>query len=172
MPRERRPTPDELALWQRAMEGQPLDREPSASAPPAAATAAPRAERRRVGAGGPAPRALDPTRPVDLDRRSWLRLKRGRVAIEAKLDLHGMTQEGAHRALAVFLAETQAAGRRTVLVVTGKGLEQGGVLRAMVPRWLSESGNRKRVIAFCPAQPRHGGAGALYVLIRRHGPSG
>jgi DNA-nicking Smr family endonuclease len=172
VPRERRPTPDELALWQRAMEGQPLDRDMAVSSPPAAATTTPKAERGGVRVGGRSTGALDPTRPVDLDRRSWLRLKRGRVAIEAKLDLHGMTQERAHRALTSFLTEVQAAGRRTVLVVTGKGLEQGGILRSMVPRWLGETGNRERVVAFCPAQPRHGGSGALYVLIRRAGRGG
>ena len=59
-----------------------------------------------------------------------------------------------------------------MLVVTGKGLESGGTLRHMVPRWLNEEPNRARVLAFCPAQPRHGGGGALYVLIRRRRPSG
>jgi DNA-nicking Smr family endonuclease len=111
--------------------------------------------------------ALDPHRPVGLDRRSWLRLKRGQVAIEQTLDLHGRTQADAHGALGAFLATAQAAGGRCVLVVTGKGLESGGTLRHMVPRWLNEGANRERIVAFCPAQPRHGGAGALYVLLRR-----
>jgi DNA-nicking Smr family endonuclease len=52
-------------------------------------------------------------------------------------------------------------------VVTGKGLAHGGVLRHMVPRWLNEAPNRERVLAFAPAQPKHGGGGALYILIRR-----
>ena len=110
---------------------------------------------------------LDPERPVDLDRRSWLRLKRGQVAIEQTLDLHGLTQDEAHRRLGAFLARTQAAGCRCVLVITGKGLGSGGTLRHMVPRWLNEAENRERVIAYTPAQPRHGGSGALYVLMRR-----
>jgi DNA-nicking Smr family endonuclease len=59
------------------------------------------------------------------------------------------------------------AGCRCVLVVTGKGVESGGTLRHMVPRWLYESANREHIVAFCPAQARHGGAGALYVLLRR-----
>ena len=54
-----------------------------------------------------------------------------------------------------------------MLVVTGKGLESGGTLRHMVPRWLNEGANRERIVAFCPAQARHGGTGALYVLLRR-----
>ncbi|MGH6945112.1 MAG: Smr/MutS family protein, partial [Geminicoccaceae bacterium] len=111
--------------------------------------------------------ALDPERPVGLDRRTWLRLKRGQVVLERTLDLHGHTQAEAHRLLARFLAEVQAAERRCVLVVTGKGLESGGTLRHMVPRWLNEAENRERVVAYCPTQPRHGGSGALYVLVRR-----
>jgi DNA-nicking Smr family endonuclease len=170
MSRPRRPTAEELALWRRAMgirapqteRTSPVARvEPSA--PPAL-----RLERRpaasqarRISA------ALDPQRPVGLDRRTWLRLKRGQVSIEQTLDLHGRTQDEAHRALGGFLAAAQAAGRRCVLVVTGKGVESGGTLRHMVPRWLNESANREHIVAFSPAQARHGGAGALYVLLRR-----
>jgi DNA-nicking Smr family endonuclease len=57
-------------------------------------------------------------------------------------------------------------------VVTGKGLETGGTLRHMVPRWLNEEPNRARVLAYSPAQPRHGGSGALYVLLRRRRAGG
>ena len=114
------------------------------------------------------PKALDPARPVDIDRRSWERLKRGQIAIERKLDLHGRTQSEAHRALDRFLAMAAATGLRCVLVVTGKGGAAGrGVLRQMVPRWLAEAGNRDKVLTYCPAQPRHGGDGALYVLLKR-----
>jgi DNA-nicking Smr family endonuclease len=111
--------------------------------------------------------ALDPHRPVGLDRRTWLRLKRGQVVIEQTLDLHGRTQDEAHGALARFVVAAQGAGCRCVLVVTGKGLGSGGTLRHMVPRWLNEGANREHIVAFCPAQARHGGAGALYVLLRR-----
>jgi DNA-nicking Smr family endonuclease len=163
MNRQRQPTPEELALWHDTMAGAAPAREPAA--PPAAprpATAA---------TTGPKPprasAALDPHRPVDLDRRTWLRLKRGQVAIERTLDLHGQTQEVAHRALDRFLAAAQAAGCRSVLIVTGKGQEGGGTLRQMVPRWLNDGANRERIVAFCPAQPRDGGSGALYVLLRR-----
>jgi DNA-nicking Smr family endonuclease len=90
------------------------------------------------------------------------------VAIEQTLDLHGRTQDEAHRALARFLAAAQAAGCRCVLVVTGKGLGSGGTLGHMVPRWLNEGANRELIVAFTPAQARHGGSGALYVLLRRH----
>ncbi len=112
----------------------------------------------------PAPRASG----TGLDRRSAQRLKRGQMPIEARLDLHGMTQAEAHRTLHRFIAASAEAGRRNLLVITGKGSgAEGGVLRAAVPRWLVEGENRARVLAFTPAQPRHGGAGALYLLLRR-----
>jgi DNA-nicking Smr family endonuclease len=149
-----------------ALEAQP----PAPQEPPAA----PRPEPQRPQAAVPRPhaRALDPQRPVDLDRRTWLRLKRGHVELDQTLDLHGQTQERAHQRLRAFMADAQARGSRCVLVVTGKGLESGGILRHMVPRWLNEEPNRARVVAYSPAQPRHGGSGALYVLLRRRRPAG
>ena len=97
------------------------------------------------------------------------RMRRGQLPIEARLDLHGHTQVEAHRALDGFLAAAQASGKRCVLVVTGRGLakQDGGVLRRAVPRWLNQPPNRARILAFDRAQPRHGGVGALYVLLRR-----
>jgi len=112
--------------------------------------------------------ALDPTGPVDMDRKNWERLKRGQLGIERKLDLHGQTQSEAHAALNRFLAMASATGLRCVLVVTGKGGAEGkGILRQMVPRWLAEADNRDKILTYCSAQPRHGGNGALYVLLRR-----
>lgn len=104
-----------------------------------------------------------------LDRRKAERLRRGQLPIEATLDLHGLRQAEAHRRLERFLADSQAAGKRCVLVVTGKGVhkEQGGVLRANVPRWLNEAPNRARVLTFDYARQKHGGTGALYILLRR-----
>jgi DNA-nicking Smr family endonuclease len=108
-----------------------------------------------------------------LDRRQALRLRRGQLAIEARLDLHGMTQVEAHRALAGFVARSHAAGKRVLLVVTGKGTRQGddgspsGVLRRTVPRWLAEPALRPLVLATASAVRRDGGDGALYLLLRR-----
>lgn len=125
----------------------------------------------------PLPPAARPQPPAELshgsrdglDRRKAERLSRGKLPIEATLDLHGLRQAEAHRRLESFLADSQAAGKRCVLVVTGKGLhkEEAGVLRSAVPRWLNEQPNRARVLSFDYAQPRHGGTGALYVLLRR-----
>jgi DNA-nicking Smr family endonuclease len=113
------------------------------------------------------PKSLHDSVP-GLDRRTALRLRRGQLPVEARLDLHGMTQEEAHRALAGFVAQSHAAGRRVLLVVTGKGSRAGtGILRAAVPRWLGDPALRARVLATAPAVPRDGGDGALYLLLRR-----
>ncbi len=110
---------------------------------------------------------------VGVDKRSVDRLRRGKLPVEARLDLHGMTQTKAEAALARFLAGAQAAGRRCVLVITGKGareremFESPGVLKRRVPVWLNAPANRARVLAFAAARPQHGGGGALYVLLKR-----
>ena len=113
MSRPRRPTAEELALWRRAMgvsAPQPERTPPVAPVEPPAL----RLERRpAVSQTRRTSAALDPHRPVGLDRRTWLRLKRGQVSIERTLDLHGRTQEEAHRALSGFLAA--AAGGRLPL---------------------------------------------------------
>ncbi len=105
-----------------------------------------------------------------VDKRTAARLKRGQLDIDGRIDLHGMTQAKAHRALAGFLTASQGAGKRCVLVITGKGLRptgETGVLRNLVPRWMNAPAIRGRVLSFCTAQPRDGGTGALYVLLKR-----
>ncbi|HVH80166.1 MAG TPA: Smr/MutS family protein [Stellaceae bacterium] len=118
----------------------------------------------------PAPTAAPP-QPLDrlagIDRANAERLKRGKHPIEGRLDLHGMTQDEAHRALAAFIRGSHAAGKRCVLVITGRGSIGGGVLRAAVPRWLEEPQFRPHLLAIAAAQPRDGGSGALYVMLRR-----
>lgn len=98
-----------------------------------------------------------------LDRRSALRLKRGQMAIAARLDLHGMTQDEAHRALHRFIRQSAGGKLRNLLIITGKS----GVLHSAVPRWLDEPELRALVLARAPAQAKDGGSGALYVLLRR-----
>ncbi len=102
-----------------------------------------------------------------LDRRTQSRLRRGQVGIEATIDLHGLTQTEAHRALNAFLEGAQDAGRRSVLVITGKGSRGEGVLRDQVPHWLNAEPNRRMIRAFSHAAPKDGGQGALYVLLKR-----
>jgi len=80
-----------------------------------------------------------------------------------------MTQAEAHHALAAFIHASSEAGLRCVLIITGRGLGPSGpgVLRSVVPRWLEEAELRQKILAMAPAQPRDGGAGAFYLLLRR-----
>lgn len=130
--------------------------------PPPKASPAPR----KAPAAPPAPPPLAP-----LGRRERSQLSRGRKEIDARLDLHGMTQTRAHRALADFLHRAQADGMTFVLVITGKGKtgseSERGVLRRQVPHWLSLPEFRGVVVGFEEAHIGHGGGGALYVRVRK-----
>jgi DNA-nicking Smr family endonuclease len=160
-------TEAERALWHSVVrEAKPLaGREPPPRTAPAAESAPAAAEARRKPVSGPS----------QLDRRGLSRLARGVTQIEARLDLHGMTQAAAHEALGRFVERCFRAGLKTLLVITGKGSRaedepvwhEGGVLRRSVPLWLAEPPLAARILALAPAQPRHGGGGALYVLLRR-----
>jgi DNA-nicking Smr family endonuclease len=138
-----------------------------AAAPMPAAAQKPRVSVHAVNPKKPAPPAL-----VPLGRRERAKLSRGRIEIDARLDLHGMTQTRAHRALFGFLQRAHADGQTFVLVITGKGKVGGpeserGVLRRQVPQWLNLPEFRPLVIGFEEAHVGHGGEGALYVRIRR-----
>jgi DNA-nicking Smr family endonuclease len=119
---------------------------------------------------------LHPGAAPGVDRATGARLRRGEITIDGTLDLHGMTQKEAHAALLGRIARAHTLGQRCLLVITGKGERadrdgrETGVLRANVPRWLNETPVRAHILAFAPARPRHGGAGALYVLLRRARP--
>jgi DNA-nicking Smr family endonuclease len=115
------------------------------------------------------PSAAPPLAP--LGRRERSQLSRGRKQIDARLDLHGMTQTHAHRALFGFLQRAQGEDLTFVLVITGKGKigveSERGVLRRQVPQWLGLPEFRSLVVGFEEAHIGHGGEGALYVRIRR-----
>ncbi len=188
--RDRRPSREEADLWRQITgDVKPL---PRREKPPAPDVPAPKPKTRKPAAAAgpkkpapPAPARQTPPPPripelshgaaPGVDRRTADSLRRGRMAIEARLDLHGMTQAEAHRRVHAFIERQQAAGRRCVLIVTGKGIWRGldsgeggvGVLREAVPRWLNEPDLRPRVLSFTHAQPKDGGEGALYVLLRR-----
>lgn len=132
----------------------------------AAPSRAPAAVTSRMTAPAPPP-ALPPLAP--LGRRMRQRVARGRELIDARFDLHGLTQVEAHAALARFLHAAGARGARLVLIITGKGGRGGGsgVLRRQVPLWLALPEFRDLVIGFEDAHVAHGGEGALYVRLRR-----
>lgn len=112
-----------------------------------------------------------------LDGATSAKLQRGAKAPDAKLDLHGMTQAAAHRALLSFMQSAHKKGVRLALVVTGQGnpdkeaagwaKSPHGVLKQMVPRWLNEGDLAAFVTGTAPAHVRHGGEGALYVYLRK-----
>lgn len=194
---DRAPSAEERALFRRAMaDADPLARRetqtddanadgtsdanpPVRSGPPSGPTRgpAPPVAPLAPAVRRPAATALEAGTADGLDRRTMDRLRKGRLRPEARLDLHGMTADAASGALSGFLGSAQAAGKRCVLVITGKGSLKagGGVIRRELPHWLNASGNRARVLGFAQAQPADGGAGAFYVLLRRKqggGPGG
>ena len=102
-----------------------------------------------------------------IDRRSAKKLQQGKMALDARVDLHGLSQLHARQRLQSFIYRSMEMGLRTILVITGKGKAGRGVLRENVPQWLSEPPLSEVIIAFGPSQPQDGGAGALYVRLKR-----
>jgi len=174
--RKRALTEEEHALWESvAKQIRPLRKKLRAAKAEATSTSAeapakPAASPRPLAA---APRAPKPGPPplAPLGRRERSQLSRGRKEIDARLDLHGMTQTRAHRALSDFLQRAHGDGLTFVLIITGKGKmgaeSERGVLRRQVPQWLGLPEFRSLVVGFEEAHIGHGGEGALYVRIRR-----
>lgn len=177
---------DDAALWEKVVEtAAPLKRGRNAAAPKPAKIAAPAAKakppqgpRPTQPAPKPAPKLAHVPRAAPLDRQTSRQLDKGKLEVEARLDLHGMRQRDAHAQLRRFLKTAQARGLKHVLVITGKGADQTasksfyeederGVLRSAVPHWLAEPELAALVVSFSPAPRRLGGEGALYVRLRR-----
>ena len=118
------------------------------------------------------------TGPSGINGATQERLRRGLMEPDARIDLHGMTQEAAHRTLFTWLRSAHRSGHRLVLVITGKGnpkndenapwmMSPHGVLKQMVPRWLKEAELAALIASVRSAHAKHGGAGALYVYLRK-----
>jgi len=116
------------------------------------------------------------TAPVQMDRKAFGKMKRGKLKPDARLDLHGMTLAQAHPALTGFMLQSAGAGHRLVLVITGKGKDRDdggpiptkfGVLRHQVPQWLRMAPLANLVLQVTESHVRHGGQGAYYVYLRR-----
>jgi DNA-nicking Smr family endonuclease len=169
-------------LWERvAKSTKPLGKRKPTPAPepaePPPQQPAKEAAQRQVPAKAP-PKATPIARGEALDRQTARKLERRRLAVEARLDLHGMRQRDAHAALRRFLKLAQHKGYRHVLVITGKGAEpdprrsfyeedERGVLRQAVPHWLAAPDLASVVVSYSEAPRRLGGEGALYVRLRR-----
>jgi DNA-nicking Smr family endonuclease len=177
MRRKRSLSEEERRLWE-SVAGQvkPLRKSPRLARPHAGAADAP-----GVGSAAaqrpPSPVKISPPpRPqapplAPIGRRERAQLSRGKKEIDARIDLHGMTQTRAHRALFGFLQRAHHEGLAFVLVITGKGKigaeSERGVLRRQVPQWLALPEFRSLVVGFEEAHIGHGGEGALYVRVRR-----
>ncbi|KZL19465.1 putative DNA endonuclease SmrA [Pseudovibrio axinellae] len=119
--------------------------------------------------------SIPPLSPLNKKERKKV-VRGGKGYIDARIDLHGLTQYQAHQRLTSFIYQSQAIGYSLVLVITGKGMDSNsspygddrGVLRRMVPQWLSLPDMRSCVVGFDQAHVSHGGSGALYVRIRKH----
>lgn len=189
MSRRRSLRPEEEELWQAvARTAKPLKpakarvvTEPKPTLTPAPERPAPvptfrlgeRAHGRDTGISMPAAPSAPPLR---MDAKAFSRMTKGKLAPEARIDLHGMTLAEAHPALTGFVLSAQAAGCRLVLVITGKGRpgsddgpipRRPGVLRHQVPLWLRQAPLGAVVQQVAEAHLRHGGGGALYVYLRR-----
>lgn len=114
-----------------------------------------------------APKRLYVAHSIDEPTRD--KLSKGRLPIEGRVDLHGMTQDEAYSLLLMFLSRAHAGGVRYVLVITGKGSSKGGdgVLKRMVPAWLDTGPFRMLVSSHDHAARHHGGSGAIYIRLRR-----
>lgn len=185
----RKLTPEEIALWQSvASKAERLHPDRPQPLPKPLPKPRPRKPHPVTGAlgatGSPAPpktgAASRPDRPTavapGMDRKKFGRMKRGKLAPEARLDLHGQRVASAHPALVRFILASQASGLRLVLVITGKGRDRdepgpipvpNGVLRTQVPQWLSMPPLAQAVLQVETAHVSHGGGGAYYVYLRR-----
>jgi DNA-nicking Smr family endonuclease len=185
--------PDEAELWSRVARSvdkvRSKPRVPShvdsvvpSPAAPARTEPEPRSRPPKTAPSSPpAPKAARPVPLADFDRRAIRQVASGKVAIDARLDLHGMRQRDARTELHAFLRAAQARALKTVLIITGKGdtaaerdhlaaalgKPQRGVLRRSVPQWLEEPDLRSVVLSYTSAGTRHGGDGALYVQLRK-----
>lgn len=177
----------EEELWESATSGvRPLDRGPGVAAPPPPPPAAgpfwhpdlEAIDELRALVAGDAPFDLSDSdefiegRAAGLDANLARKLRRGEFAVQGHVDLHGMTRDEAKGAVEDFLRRSRQAGKRCVLVVHGRGLhskDQLPVLKDALKTWLATGRFARHVLAFASARPVDGGAGAIYVLLRRPG---
>lgn len=161
----RRLTPDERRLWSRVTrtvrlapgrvhEAEEPEAPPLMSGPQSvvAPSQPPKSKPHRPGP------------PEDLSGQR--RIRRGQNEIDARIDLHGHTQDTAHREVVDFILRQASLGARCVLIITGKGRLGTGVLRARLFDWIADPDLRPFIAGYATAHPRHGGSGAVYLFLR------
>jgi DNA-nicking Smr family endonuclease len=167
--KKRRASEEEIKLFKAVIDGaRPAHAPPRAKIKPPAKIKVKAARAAKI-----------PARAAGLNASLENRLRRGALAPQARLDLHGLTEAAAYRALLPFLCAAQRKGAHLVLIITGKGAppapdapfdlssERRGVLKSAVPRWLGEAPFAALIAAVRPAHRRHGAGGALYVYLRK-----
>ena len=174
----RRLTPAERDLWDqvaatvkpRRVRAAP---EPHHTPPPPASALPKPVKRRTALKPHPAPEPQAVLRPAPspfdvtgLDGKRAARLRKGELPIDARIDLHGHTQDTAHREVVDFILRQAALGARCVLIITGKGRLGAGVLRARLFDWIADPDLRPFIAGYATAHPRHGGSGAVYLFLR------
>ena len=117
--------------------------------------------RRKISA---TPKVNDPFSHADIDKNTYKKLVKGKIGIEAKLDLHGLSQDQAHDKFCAFITRTHKGGKRCVLVVTGKGR---GILKSALYEWALSSAVSHLILKVATAQPKDGGDGAFYIYLKR-----
>jgi len=162
----RRLSPEERRIWSRVARtvrlapGRVIADEPE----PVGDAAAPQRAAAPSQNHSPKPTRAKPSPPEDLSGQR--KIRRGQNEIDARLDLHGHTQDTAHRELIEFLLRHAGNGSRCVLVITGKGRLGTGILRTRLFDWIAHPDLRPFIAGYAPAHPRHGGAGATYIFLR------
>lgn len=188
MARRRSLRPEEEELWRAvARTAKPMhapifrrkveESQGSMIEPPMKAPAKPRIPAFRLGEKPATPRPQTAAPPaLQMDAKAFGKLTRGKLAPEARIDLHGMTLAEAHPELIRFILNAHSAGMRLVLVITGKGkpgVDTGpiprrtGILRQQVPHWLHQPPLAPAILQVTEAHLRHGGSGAYYIYLRR-----
>ena len=176
---------DDITLWKKVADTvTPIARddfiipEPIVSTSPVKPAVTPKVKPAKSQALRPiAPKTTPSLLPADLDQRGYggisraaaKSMKSGQSGYTKKIDLHGSSLAEAHVKLKSFVLSAAAEGHRHILVITGKGTANKGVIRSHLPIWLNEAPLSAHVIAYCQAQIKDGGAGAWYVNLRRRG---
>ncbi len=146
----------------------PVRAETATSPPRFSGRAKPKGPAPRQKAPSPPPPSRPPSGPPErIEPNRQRRIVREREALDRRLDLHGLDQDGARLVLFGFLRRAQAEGVRAVLVITGKGMQGDGILRRRAPEWLADPALRGVVAGVSVAERHHGGEGALYVALKR-----